>query len=77
MVAFTGVLDKVKRGLAKPDVVLKPGTVAAADALVAQCREHLAADKIPRAVQFVDEVPITASGKIMGRLLKNFDDGTC
>jgi len=35
-----------------------------------------AAYKLPRAVQFVDEVPITASGKIMRRLLKNFDDGT-
>jgi len=27
-------------------------------------------------VQFVDEVPITASGKIMRRLLKDYDDGT-
>ena len=46
------------------------------DDLVAHCREHLAAYKLPRAVQFVDEVPITASGKIMRRLLKDYDDGT-
>jgi acyl-coenzyme A synthetase/AMP-(fatty) acid ligase len=35
-----------------------------------------AAYKLPRAVQFVSEVPITASGKIMRRLLKDIDDGT-
>ena len=76
LAAVTGVPDEVKGELAKAYVVLKPGTTATADELVAHCREHLAAYKIPRAVQFVDEVPITASGKIMRRLLKNFDDGT-
>ena len=44
--------------------------------LVAHCREHLAAYKVPPVVQFVDEVPITASGKIMRRLLPDMDDGT-
>ena len=38
--------------------------------------EHLAAYKVPRIVQFVEQVPITASGKIVRRLLKDFDDGT-
>lgn len=46
------------------------------EALVAHCREHLAAYKLPCAVQFVSEVPITASGKIMRRLLKDIDDET-
>ncbi len=76
LAAVTGVPDEVKGELAKAYVVLKPGITATADDLVAHCREHLAAYKLPRAVQFVDEVPITASGKIMRRLLKNFDDGT-
>ena len=76
LAAVTGVPDEVKGELAKAYVVLKPGTTATAEELVAHCREHLAAYKIPRAVQFVDEVPITASGKIMRRLLKDFDDGT-
>jgi acyl-coenzyme A synthetase/AMP-(fatty) acid ligase len=40
------------------------------------CREHLAAYKVPRVIQFVDSVPITASGKIMRRLLTDIDDGT-
>src|SRR4051794_21749985 len=76
LAAVTGVPDEAKGELAKAYVVLKPGSTATAEELVAHCRGHLAAYKIPRAVQFVDEVPITASGKIMRRLLKDLDDGT-
>jgi long-chain acyl-CoA synthetase len=76
LAAVTGVPDEVKGELAKAYVVLKPGTEVTADQLIAHCRGHLAAYKLPRAVQFVDEVPITASGKIMRRLLKDVDDGT-
>ena len=76
LAAVTGVPDEVKGELAKAYVVLKPDTTVTGDELVAHCRQHLAAYKIPRAVQFVDEVPITASGKIMRRLLKDYDDGT-
>jgi long-chain acyl-CoA synthetase len=76
LAAVTGVPDEAKGELAKAYVVLKPETAVTAEALVAHCREHLANYKIPRAVQFVSEVPITASGKIMRRLLKDIDDGT-
>jgi long-chain acyl-CoA synthetase len=76
LAAVTGVPDDTKGELAKAYVVLKPDAIVSAAELVAHCREHLAAYKIPRAVQFVDEVPITASGKIMRRLLINLDDGT-
>ncbi len=76
LAAVTGVPDEVKGELAKAYVVLMPDAKVTSEDLVAHCREHLAAYKIPRAVQFVDEVPITASGKIMRRLLKDYDDGT-
>ena len=76
LAAVTGVPDEVKGELAKAYVVRKPGSTATADALIAHCREHLAAYKVPRVVQFVDSVPITASGKIMRRLLTDIDDGT-
>lgn len=46
------------------------------NALVAHGREHLAACKVPRGIQFVDSVPLTSSGKMMRRLLKDFDDGS-
>ena len=76
LAAVTGVPDEVKGELAKAYVVLKPDMTATSDELVAHCREHLAAYKVPRIVQFVEQVPITASGKIVRRLLKDFDDGT-
>jgi long-chain acyl-CoA synthetase len=75
LAAVTGVPDEVKGELAKAYVVLKPDMTATSDELVAHCREHLAAYKVPRIVQFVEQVPITASGKIVRRLLKDFDDG--
>jgi long-chain acyl-CoA synthetase len=75
LAAVTGVPDELKGELAKAYVVLKPGSTTTADTLIAHCREHLAAYKVPRSIQFVDSVPITASGKIMRRLLKDVDDG--
>jgi long-chain acyl-CoA synthetase len=54
---------------------MKSGEEVTREALVAHCREHLAAYEVPRAIQFVPEVPMTSSGKIMRRLLKDVDDG--
>lgn len=76
LAAVTGVADEVKGELAKAYVVLKPEATTTSDELLDHCREQLAAYKVPRIVQFVDQVPITASGKIMRRLLKDYDDGT-
>jgi long-chain acyl-CoA synthetase len=70
------VADEAKGELAKAYVMLKPGASASGQELVEHCRKHLAAYKLPRAVQFVANVPITSSGKIMRRLLKDVDDGT-
>jgi long-chain acyl-CoA synthetase len=76
LAAVTGVPDEVKGELAKAYVVLEPDTHTTSEELVTHCREHLAAYKVPRIVPFVDQVPITASGKIMRRLLRDLDDGT-
>jgi long-chain acyl-CoA synthetase len=76
LAAVCGVADEAKGELAKAYVMLKPGTSASGKELVEHCRQHLAPYKLPRAVQFVADVPITGSGKIMRRLLKHVDDGT-
>jgi long-chain acyl-CoA synthetase len=76
LAAVCGVADEAKGELAKAYVMLKPGAGASGRELVEHCRKHLAAYKLPRAVQFVANVPITSSGKIMRRLLKDVDDGT-
>ena len=76
LAAVCGVADEAKGELAKAYVMLKPGASASGKELVEHCRRHLAAYKLPRAVQFVASVPITGSGKIMRRLLKDVDDGS-
>jgi fatty-acyl-CoA synthase len=50
-------------------VELRPGATATAAELIAHCRAHLAAYKIPRAVRF-EEIPKTATGKIQKFLLR-------
>lgn len=76
LAAVCGVDDESKGEIAKAYVVLRPGTETGARELVDHCRGHLAAYKAPRAIQFVDDVPLTSSGKIMRRLLTDLDDGT-
>jgi acyl-CoA synthetase (AMP-forming)/AMP-acid ligase II len=43
---------------------------ALAEGIVSYCREHLAAYKCPRSVDFVDELPRDPSGKLYKRLLR-------
>ncbi|MCE2520106.1 MAG: long-chain-fatty-acid--CoA ligase [Alphaproteobacteria bacterium] len=65
--------DAMKGETAKAYVVLKPGETTDEESIVTHCRAHLAAYKVPRQVQFVDDVPKTSTGKIMRRELKTLD----
>ena len=56
-------------------MVLKPGAKPDAEDILALCRRELSAYKVPRAVQFVADVPKTSTGKIMRRELKTLDVG--
>jgi long-chain acyl-CoA synthetase len=75
MVAVGSMPDEDKGELAKAYVIAKDGASPDADNIVDFCREHLAAYKVPRAVQFVDDFPKTSSGKIMRRKLHELDEG--
>ena len=76
LAAVGRIQDTAKGELAKAFVILKPGKDATGAEIAGFCRERLAAYKIPRAVQFVEAVPQTSSGKIMRRLLSEIDDGS-
>jgi acyl-CoA synthetase (AMP-forming)/AMP-acid ligase II len=52
-------------------VVARPGVVASTDDLVAFARERLAGYKLPRIVEFVDELPRTPTGKVLKRRLRD------
>jgi long-chain acyl-CoA synthetase len=76
LAAVAAVPDAMKGELAKAYVVVKPGAEVSREALIAHCRAQLAAYKVPRAMQFVSQLPVTSSGKIMRRRLGDYDDGS-
>jgi long-chain acyl-CoA synthetase len=67
LVAVGSIPDEAKGELAKAYIVPKTGVSPDSDSIIAYCREHLAAYKVPRAVQFVDDLPKTSTGKVMRR----------
>jgi long-chain acyl-CoA synthetase len=73
MVAVGSQPDKVKGEVAKAYVVIKEGVRTDEESILAFCREHLAAYKVPHAAQFVTDLPKTSTGKIMRRQLKELD----
>ena len=73
LVAVGSIPDEEKGELAKAYIVPKVGVSPNADSVMTYCREHLAAYKVPRAVQFVDDLPKTSTGKVMRRELKTLD----
>jgi long-chain acyl-CoA synthetase len=73
LVAVGGVPDEMKGELAKAYIVLKDGASATEQEIIEFCRGRLAAYKMPRLVQFVEDVPKTSTGKIMRRMLKTLD----
>jgi long-chain acyl-CoA synthetase len=69
--AVVGVPDEYRGETVKAFVSLKPGESADEPTLIAFCKERMAAYKYPRQVEFVDELPKTASGKILRRELRD------
>ena len=67
--AAVGVPDE-KSGEAVKIVVVKKDPALTAEALIAHCREHLTSYKVPRQVEFRDELPKTNVGKILRRMLR-------
>jgi long-chain acyl-CoA synthetase len=68
-VGVVGVMDqdsgeKVKACIVKRDPDLT------AEAVIAHCREHLTAYKVPKIIEFYDDLPKTNVGKILRRELK-------
>ena len=66
----TGAADQ----RAKAFVVLEPGTAATEDEIIEFCRERLARYKVPKQVEFRDELPRTFVGKVLRRELAREED---
>jgi long-chain acyl-CoA synthetase len=68
-----GVPDEYRGETVKSYIVLKPGETAEAEEIIAHCRETLAAYKVPKLIEFIDELPKSAVGKVLRRELKEID----
>lgn len=70
--------DAYRGETVKAVVVLRPqykGQVTEDD-IIAWCREHMAAYKVPRIVSFVDALPKSGSGKVMWRVLQESEQSS-
>ena len=69
--AVVGVVDRDGLTKTKAYVVLKPGQQVSDDELKAFVKERLAPYKYPRSIEFLGELPKTATGKIQRFKLRN------
>ncbi len=66
-----GVPDPYRGETVKAFVVVKPGESLTEEEVIAYCRENLAPYKVPKAIEFVEELPKSTVGKILRRELRD------
>ena len=62
-----GIPDEYRGETVKAYVVLKEGESATEEEIIQFCKENLGAYKVPKGIEFIDELPKTAIGKILRR----------
>src|SRR5690606_11253764 len=74
--AVVGVPHPDKGEVPKAYVVARAGTSLSAEEVLEYCRQRLARFKVPAVVEFVQEIPRSASGKTLRRQLRAESTGT-
>ncbi len=65
-----GVPHQYRGETVKAFVVIRPGETATEEEIIGYCKENLAAYKVPKIVEFRDELPKTAVGKVLRKELR-------
>jgi long-chain acyl-CoA synthetase len=68
--AIYGVSDPVRGEAVRASIVPREGAAVTAEEIIAFCRERMAVYKAPTAVELVRELPKSATGKILKRVLR-------
>lgn len=65
-----GIPGKYKGETVKAFIVLKPGQEMKTEEVIEYCKTKLAAYKVPKIVEFIDELPSSSAGKILRKELR-------
>ena len=68
--AVIGVPDEAWGESVKAVLVPKAGEEATEEEIIRYCREHVAGYKVPRSVDFLEDLPKTDTGKILKKILR-------
>ncbi|MFA5284286.1 MAG: long-chain fatty acid--CoA ligase [Smithellaceae bacterium] len=68
-----GIPDEYRGETVKAFIVIKPGATVTKQEVTAFCKERMTGYKVPTEVEFIDELPKSAIGKIMRRELREID----
>ena len=68
-----GIPDAYRGETVKAFIVPEPGENVTEDAVKAWCKEKLASYKVPRQVEWMDELPKSAIGKVLRRKLREME----
>ncbi len=65
LAAVIGMVDPIYQEVPKAFIVMKEGQTATADQIIAHCKKNLADFKVPKVVEFRDDLPKNPTGKIL------------
>jgi long-chain acyl-CoA synthetase len=68
-----GIPHEYRGETVKAFIVIKKGEELTENDVVRYCKENLAAYKVPKIIEFIDELPKSAVGKILRRKLKEIE----
>lgn len=69
-VSIIGIPDDTWGQVPKAFIEIQPGYPIAAQAVIDHCRSKLAGYKVPKQVEFIEQLPRTPSGKVLKRKLR-------
>ena len=70
LAVVVGMPNNISGEVPKAYVIRSQGSTVSEGELVKFCKERLSHYKVPRSIEFVDSLPISATGKILRRVLR-------